>query len=73
MECGCYPVVWWQVELVGNFVDLALYTEWTDVPETQLVAGQMEADVPGRETDLLSQMLYRAVRSLSVGLALVPP
>lgn len=40
--------------------------------DSELEAGQPEADVPGREQDLLSWMVYWGVRSPGVGPPLVP-
>lgn len=40
MECRWYLIVWWYVEPVILFVDLALDGEGIDEPETQFAAGQ---------------------------------
>lgn len=57
MKRGVNSIPGWQLELVGNLVDLPLDRERTDVAGTQLPAGQAEAQIPGGQPNLVSWMV----------------
>ncbi len=47
MKRGVNTILGWQLELVGNLVDLPLDRERTNVAGTQIMAGQAETQIPG--------------------------
>ncbi len=47
MKCGVNAIPGWQLELVGNLVDLPLDRERTNVSGTQITTRQAETQIPG--------------------------
>ncbi len=58
MERGVNAISGWQLELVGDLIDLPLDRERrTDVAGTQLMAGQAETQIPGGQPYLVSWLV----------------
>jgi len=57
VECEVNSVPWRKLKKLGDFVDLPLYREWTDIVGTQLLAGQGEAQIPVGQTDQISRLV----------------
>jgi hypothetical protein len=57
MEGGVNVVPGWELEEVGDVVDLPLHSERTNEAGTQLLAGQAEANVPGGQPDPIARLV----------------
>ncbi len=65
-------VLRWDLELVGDWVDLLDNGEGANVSGTYLLTGQAQTDVPLGERDLLAGLILRGIDLPSVGLDSLP-
>ncbi len=70
---GVNSIPGWQLELVGNLVDLPLDREWTNVAGTQISPGQAEAQIPGGQPYLVSWMVTGCWGTPGICKALISP
>lgn len=65
---GRCSILWWQPEGVSRITDTLEDFKGTDEPWAQLATGQMEAEVPGREPNLIPSLAVWGIPILSVHL-----
>ncbi len=73
VESGVNSIPGWKLEKVGDFINLPLNGERTTVAGTQLFTGQVEAQIPRGQPDLLSRLVSGGGGMSGICEELIPP